>query len=65
MRNISSNTFFISVPREWLETAARDEAELLIMGSKGEVPVRIPSVYPAALLRYVDEKRYRDGNRSI
>lgn len=54
----------ISLTRDWLEAAAGEEAELLIMGPKGEVSVLMPTVYPAALLRYVDESRYRDINRS-
>jgi hypothetical protein len=46
--------FYITLSRPWLERAKNTETELLFLGSKSEMSVTIPAVYPRALLHYID-----------
>ena len=53
-KGIYYDNFYIVLSRPWLEKAENTETELLILGSKGEISVTIPTVYPRALLHYID-----------
>lgn len=57
------DNFYIEVSRSWIEAASTDDAELLMLGSKGEVSVTIPAVYPRALLHFFDSGAYLEAVR--
>jgi hypothetical protein len=53
-KGVYYDNFYITLSRPWLETAKNAETELLFLGSKSEMSVTIPAVYPRALLNYID-----------
>ncbi len=48
------DSFYVNLPKTWLDKAGRDNTELLLVNRSHELGVTVPSVYPEALRRYLD-----------
>jgi hypothetical protein len=48
------DNFYLPVTRPWLQKAAREDVDLLLLSPTDELPFSLPAVYPRALLHYLE-----------
>lgn len=53
-QGIFYDNFYLTLSRDWLEKAAKENVEILLVNKKHELGFTLPTVYPEALKRYID-----------